>query len=453
MAIVIKHLFFVSILFFAVSIAQIDKERLEKGEHHSSPVTFEAISYWTNDTTAIDLIVLYRVSSAFLFFSKTANAQQDTYIAQGEIIIEVYDEDGNAIARDLRPLQIERYSLPTKDTPASQDMQGAFIFKLKKAIYRIVIEAKDSETGKSFINRDTKIDISQDASMGLKTSQIVLMESMQTDTISPFRTFFVPVNQAGNILIGQTGGIFFQVISRDTSHDFSLSWKVSSKNDEIEEISQELSGTQFSERMGILDLREEEKHISFVIQKDTVPNRFIYIPIPFERLNPGNYTLAITEMQGAVKTAKEYPFKVVWPLRPRSLTDFSLAVDALKYIATEKEIDEMSSTSAKSRKAFSVFWKKFDSDTTDAFNPAMAEYYRRVDESIKKFSTTNELDGYRTDRGRIYILFGAPAINNRLLKPNRPPTEIWTYEKTRQRFIFTDSKKNGNYILTKMENY
>jgi GWxTD domain-containing protein len=453
MATVIKHFFFVSIFFSALSFAQIDKERFEKGEHHFSPVTFEAIPYWTHDTASIDLIVLYRVSSALLYFSKTANTQQDTYSAQGEIIVEVFDENGNVTARELRPLQMERYSLPAKDIPDSQDMQGAFIFKLKKGIYRIVLEAKDSESGKSFINRDTKIDAQIDASQGLKASQMILIESTQSDTISTYHTFFVPVNQGGNILIGQTGGVLFQVVSQDTSHDFSLSWNVSSKNNENEDFTQELSGNQYSERSGTFDLKEEASHISFLIKKDSMPSRFIYIPIHFERLNPGNYTLAVTLMQGSLKSAKEYPLKVLWPLRPRSLSDFPLAVDALKYIATEKEIDEMNSTSSKSRKAFSVFWKKYDSDTTNAYNPAMAEYYRRVDESIKRFSTTNEFDGYRTDRGRIYILFGAPTVNNRLLKPNKAPTEIWTYEKMKQRFTFSDSKKNGNYILTKMENY
>ncbi len=81
----------------------------------------------------------------------------------------------------------------------------------------------------------------------------------------------------------------------------------------------------------------------------------------------------------------------------------------------------------------------------------MAEYYRRVDESIKRYSTANEKDGYRTDRGRIYILFGAPTIINRLLKPNTVPAEIWTYEKLKKRFTFRDLKKNSNYILVKTE--
>ena len=125
-----------------------------------------------------------------------------------------------------------------------------------------------------------------------------------------------------------------------------------------------------------------------------------------------------------------------------------------RHIATDAELDSMMAfSSSKSMKAFRAFWQRHNPDTTRAFNPAMAEYYRRVDETIKRFSSANETDGFRTDRGRIYILFGSPSITNRLLKPNSAPTEIWKYEKLKRRFIFTDQRKTGNYILNKMENF
>jgi GWxTD domain-containing protein len=164
--------------------------------------------------------------------------------------------------------------------------------------------------------------------------------------------------------------------------------------------------------------------------------------------------MSITVTQGTLNTTKDFFFNIIWPLKPYSLSDFKLAVDAVRHIATEEELDSMTAfSSSKSVKAFRAFWHKRNPDTTRAFNPAMAEYYRRVDETIKRFSSTNGMDGYKTDRGRIYILFGSPSITNRLLKPNSAPTEIWTYEKLKRRFTFTDQRKTGNYILMKMENY
>jgi hypothetical protein len=82
----------------------------------------------------------------------------------------------------------------------------------------------------------------------------------------------------------------------------------------------------------------------------------------------------------------------------------------------------------------------------------MAEYYYRVDETMRKYSTARENDGYKTDRGRIYILYGPPPKSERLLQPNSAPKEIWTYMNLHRRFIFIDPTKNGNFILSQAEN-
>jgi hypothetical protein len=82
----------------------------------------------------------------------------------------------------------------------------------------------------------------------------------------------------------------------------------------------------------------------------------------------------------------------------------------------------------------------------------MAEYYYRVDDALRRFSTSRENDGYKTDRGRIYILYGPPQKSERSLQPNSAPTEIWTYDRLHRRFIFIDTEKNGNYVLSQSEN-
>ena len=252
-----------------------------------------------------------------------------------------------------------------------------------------------------------------------------------------------------------TGGAGdFQVISPDTNMDINLSWKVNSKNETDEDNLQELSGDKCLQQYGTPVVIENSKHASISVKKDSKHSRLIFIPIPIERLETGKYQIAIAIKQGTLKSIKNSFFDVIWPSKPHSLSNFKIAVDALRHIATEAELDNMTAfSSSKSEAAFRAFWRKQNHDTTRAFNPAMAEYYRRVDETIKRFSSQNEADGYRTDRGRIYILFGSPSYTNRLLKPNSAPTEIWTYEKLKRRFIFTDEHKSGNYILTKMENY
>jgi GWxTD domain-containing protein len=450
----IRHLAFLLVFCSSISFAQFDKEMPLLGTQTFSPVIFEAIPYWSSDTTSIELVVLYRVSSSFLFFAKTDKTQQESYEAKGELVVEIMDSNNVTVGRDFRSMQIERNSMPTEDAPSSEEIQGVFTFKLKKGFFKIVVEAKDSESGKSFINRDAKVDARTFSASGLNASPIMFVDPIQSDSSSSDNTIYFPINHGGNVIIGQAGVCSFQIVSPDTSTDIHLAWKIQNKNEDDDEISQILQGEQCSQRNGTLAVIENAKRVSFTIKKGQAHSRFVFAPIPIERLDDGTYLLTAIVTQGALKSVKKFTCKVIWPLKPRSLSDPKAAIDALKLIATEEEIDQMSAFSSdKSRKAFQAFWHKRNPDTTRAYNSVMAEYYRRVDESIKRFSTTNEKDGYRTDRGRIYILFSAPSITNRVLKPNTTPTEIWTYEKLKKRFTFRDSNKNSNFILVKTENY
>ena len=442
------------ILCSSISFAQFDKEPNRLDVHGISPVVFEALPYWSSDTTSIDLIVLYRVSPSFLFFAKTNNVQQESYEAKGELVVEILDSNNATVGRDFRPMQIERPSMPAEDALPSEEIQGIFAFKLKKGFFKIILEAKDSESGKSFINRDIKVDARTFSASGLNISPCMFIDPIRYDSSSPGLTVFFPKNHGGNVIIGQTGVCLFQVVSPDTSTDIHLAWKIQNNDEDNDEIVQIIQGEHYSQQTGTLAVIKNTNHVSFTLEKADAHSRFIFAPIPIERLDIGTYLFTAIVTQGAMKSVKKYTYKVMWPLKPRSLSDPNLAVDALKLIATEEEIDQMSAfSSVKSRKAFQEFWHKRNPDTTHAYNPVMAEYYRRVDESIKRFSITEKKDGYRTDRGHIYILFGAPSITNRLLKPNTSPAEIWTYEKLKKRFTFKDSQRNGNYLLVKTENY
>lgn len=442
------------VLFFSVSFAQFDKETVQSNTRTFRPVIFEALPYWNDDSTSINLVVLYRMSPSFFFFVKTNTLQQELYEANGELIIEIRDSNNVTVGRDSRTIHLEQTSMPTEDPSPSYEIHGVFTFHLKKGLFHIVVEAKDIESDKSFLNRETKVDTRTFSASGLNISPIMFIDPAQFDSSLSDHTIFFPVNHGGNVIIGQSGVCVFQVVSPDTTTDIHLDWKIQSKNEDEDEISQELHGEQCSQLSGSLDLIEQAKRISFMIKKGSAHSRFIFVPIPVQRLDAGNYMLTATVTQGTLKSVKTFQYKVIWPLKPRSLSDPKLAIDALRLIATKEEIDKIDVfNSEKSRKAFQAFWHKRNPDTTRAYNSVMAEYYRRVDESIKRYSTSNEIDGYRTDRGHIHILFGAPTITNRILKPNTVPIEIWTYENLNKRFIFKDSKRNGNYSLIKMENY
>jgi GWxTD domain-containing protein len=96
---------------------------------------------------------------------------------------------------------------------------------------------------------------------------------------------------------------------------------------------------------------------------------------------------------------------------------------------------------------FEDFWVGKDRTPGDAYNEVMNEYYSRVDHARETFGTLKKSDGSRTDRGRIYILFGPPSRSERKLDP-AGFVEIWSYESASKQFIFLDETKTGNYVLT-----
>jgi hypothetical protein len=59
-------------------------------------------------------------------------------------------------------------------------------------------------------------------------------------------------------------------------------------------------------------------------------------------------------------------------------------------------------------------------------------------------------EGWKTDRGRVYILYGEPdEIERYPDSEGRKPFEVWRFQKIEGgvEFVFVDRWKNGNYEL------
>jgi hypothetical protein len=68
------------------------------------------------------------------------------------------------------------------------------------------------------------------------------------------------------------------------------------------------------------------------------------------------------------------------------------------------------------------------------------------------YSTLKEENGMKSDRGRVYILYGPPTRVERRLIPSSSPQEIWYYERLKKKIIFLDPGRAGDYKLLSMEN-
>ena len=150
------------------------------------------------------------------------------------------------------------------------------------------------------------------------------------------------MNRGGNVIIGQPGGCLLQVTSLDTTTDIHLTWNIPSKDETERGTPQELRGDKCTQALGTPFIIENPKGASISITEISKHSRIIFIPIPLERLESGRYQMTIALTQGTLKCHPDFFFNVLWPLKPHSLSDLKIAIDALRHIATEAELDSIS---------------------------------------------------------------------------------------------------------------
>ena len=155
----------------------------------------------------------------------------------------------------------------------------------------------------------------------------------------------------------------------------------------------------------------------------------------------------ITTADGKVASYSR-AIRTVWPDMPFSLKNVDGALDALRFLTTGKQLDSLRSGSFEERRdALEKFWQERNRSTSSARNEVMAEYYRRVDYTIKNFGTLRMPDGSRSDRAKIYILYGMPGRTERSLNPAGAHMETWYYDRLKKKFVFVDETRNGTYVL------
>ncbi|MGZ4053447.1 MAG: GWxTD domain-containing protein [Bacteroidia bacterium] len=93
-------------------------------------------------------------------------------------------------------------------------------------------------------------------------------------------------------------------------------------------------------------------------------------------------------------------------------------VPPLRFITSRQEYDEIS-TSANPRGSIEKFWLAC-TGSQDRAKEIIRKYYNRVKDANLFF--TSYIEGWKTDRGMIYLIYGAPNVIYRTAN-----AEVWTY--------------------------
>ncbi len=122
-----------------------------------------------------------------------------------------------------------------------------------------------------------------------------------------------------------------------------------------------------------------------------------------------------------------------------------------KYIATSAEIEKYNklNTIEGKRSFLNNFWLARDPNPSTPENEFFKEYLQRIEVANQKYGAMGRT-GWKTDRGRVYLIYGEPSEIERY--PNQletRPYEIWQYNGIEGGvyFVFADLTGFNDYVL------
>jgi GWxTD domain-containing protein len=176
----------------------------------------------------------------------------------------------------------------------------------------------------------------------------------------------------------------------------------------------------------------------------------IFHNVKVSGLGLGTYLIGVTlkDSNNKVIASTIKSFNSRWTGVPLVINDLDKAVAQLVYIASSKDKSyiEEAPTKEEKIKRYLEFWKKKNPNPNEVDNRVFDEYYRRINYANENFSHFTE--GWKTDRGMIYITLGPPSnIERHPFEYDSKPYEVWEYYEMNQQYVFMDETGFGDYRL------
>jgi GWxTD domain-containing protein len=418
------------------------------GEQGAGFFFFDAIALpLPGDSSHVRVDVHYRIDREFFIPVKNdENGVPEPFHRRGELLVELLDSTGTPGGRALERIEIGDAS--SERRPAGHEWRlGTLSITVSPGTYRIVLSVDDLESKRNHTDNAHFLTVAQGRT-GIEGVELFYGLPVRADSALP--AFLHLMNYGSDILFGRPSTLV-AVWRTQAADDSVLGAKISfAAVPPAEEDLDRLPGavTAHSRIFRNVALTPAADGSGYALAPGGSAS-VTFIPFPSDKLLLRNYTATISLSTGGTRTKEiTRQSRTVWPDMPFSLKDIDYALDALRYITTEALLDSLKSGNTENRrKNLELFWQGHSRNPGSVFNDVETEYYRRVDYAIRNFGTLRAPDGFRSDRGKIYILYGPPTRTDRSLDPAAGYQEIWVYEKLRKEFRFVDVNKSGTYVL------
>jgi GWxTD domain-containing protein len=199
----------------------------------------------------------------------------------------------------------------------------------------------------------------------------------------------------------------------------------------------------------VMRIEDEEGKVVLKSEKQIVIDSLMkserYI-LPIADFEEGDFTVFVELLKdGKIMDKNSKEITIAYPFFFSKL--YEERVEQMDYILDGEEKRKLKESKKEDReKVWNEFWREKDPIPETSENETSEEYFRRVDYANEHFSTFQS--GWRTDRGRIYIIYGPPdEIEYHPFDLNAPPYQVWYYYSLGISFIFVDSSMTGDYNL------
>ena len=132
--------------------------------------------------------------------------------------------------------------------------------------------------------------------------------------------------------------------------------------------------------------------------------------------------------------------------------ELALNIDHVRVVATSRERSDLAAVRTDDdRRAYLVrFWRN-RTTAAEAGTDARRTFYDRLTRVNDRYRYGGA-PGYRTDRGRVYLQYGAPSgVDRQSFNADTAPFEVWTYENIPgeglSEFVFVDRNNSGEMTL------
>ncbi len=402
------------ILIGQASLAQPDQGRWRNVTDIGEPLfSVQTVQRFSDDPQSIRLDLFVEIMNDLLQFVR----ENDHFVATAELSMSII-QDKSQIIREIKYLdtQVDSYE---KTNSRKETVNAIFSVDLLPGEYQIKIQMIDRESRRRRnLERTVKLKLPKKGIIDL--SDIMLTHSTETD-----QEMRLPLHPL-------VSGIISEEVS--TLHCYFDLFR--SKPTEVTEL--------------LLVITDKGGQLLFtdslsVVGGETLSSYFMTFDT--DRLISGKFEVLIRAISAGTQSERTIE---VWANSyglPMSIKNIDMAIQQMKYIATTEEIRKLEDAFPSDKeRLFIEFWNDKFEVQGQLTNGKLIEYYQRVSYANENFG--NARAGWETDRGQIWIIYGAPSEVERYdTNDQTAPYEIWIYPQLNKRFLFRDEYGFGEYRL------